>query len=94
MSSLATGEHAFMPPGLPRTVKEWLPGLTALQLEKLANGSNSEIAAHIHGVTPMQGIPSVRPLPVCPLEIERAPLEDDEDFDAAIDRVLAAPGRG
>lgn len=94
LSSLSAGEHQYMPTGLPRAVQAWLPGLTAIQLEKLGRGSSTEISAHIHGKSRMCGVPSVRPLPVRPLVIERAPEPDDGDFDAAIDRVLAAPGRG
>lgn len=95
MSSLASGEHAFMPPSLPRSVKEWLPGLTAAQLEKLTACSNTQIADHIHGRKPVAGVPSVRALPTRPLEIERAPLVgDDDDFDAAIERVLFASAPG
>lgn len=79
LSTLDAGVHSPMPPGLPRGVASWLPSLSTPQLVLLSRAGSSGISSHIGGKAPVEGVPSVRPLPVARLE-SVPPERDDESF--------------
>lgn len=79
LSTLDAGAHQCLPPGLPRGVASWLPGLSTPQLVTLSRSGIAGISRHIGGVAPVEGVPSVRALPVARLE-PVPPERDDESF--------------
>ncbi|QDM22727.1 hypothetical protein FIU28_17395 [Tardiphaga sp. vice154] len=79
LSTLDAGAHQCLPPGLPRGVASWLPGLSTSQLVTLSRSGIAGISAHIGGVRPVEGVPSVRALPVARLDAV-PPERDDESF--------------
>jgi hypothetical protein len=89
MSTLAAGDHAAMPPKLARDVKQWLPGLSTSQLEKLLDAGLEGIDGHIHGKRPVEDVPSLRPLPLAAIEpsarrIRPADVELSVDVETAL----------
>ena len=89
MSTLAAGDHAAMPPLLARDVKQWLPGLSTGQLEKLLDAGLDGVSGHIHGKRPVEEVPSVRPLPLAAIEPSRRQAKQaDPVLTADIERVL------
>lgn len=88
LSTLDAGAHQHLPPGLPRGVASWLPGLTTPQLVTLSRSGIAGISAHIGGVRPVEGVPSVRPLPVARLDAV-PPQRDDEAFKAELRSAFA-----
>jgi hypothetical protein len=60
--SLIEGKPAPVPVWLPRSVKEWLPGLTQDEAEKLVSADKMAIQAHLRGIYVLPSVRKVGPL--------------------------------
>ncbi|WP_038965590.1 hypothetical protein [Bradyrhizobium diazoefficiens] len=52
-----------LPPGLPLTVREWLPGLSRAECWSLMDADNNVVCGHIQGLFPLAGVRAVQRLP-------------------------------
>lgn len=79
MDSLIADGPVAMPSWLPRSIKEWAPGLTAAEAEKLVSVDKTALEAHLRGLYAVEGVRKVQRLepaeswPPAPLYVEPAP---------------------
>jgi hypothetical protein len=62
VDSLVAGDHAPIPPKMPRKVAAWLPGLTREECIAIGCADRMAVFAHLRSYDLVRGVRSVRPL--------------------------------
>lgn len=93
MDSLIAGGPVAVPSWLPRSIKEWAPGLTMQEAEKLAASDKTALQSHLRGLFAVPGVRKVQRLePVKEWPPEQLYVEPAPGWAAQFAR--PAPGRG
>jgi len=92
MDSLIADGPVAMPSWLPRSIKEWAPGLTAAEAEKLVSVDKTALESHLRGLFAVPGVRKVQRLePVKSWPPEPAYVEPAPGWAATF--ATPAPGR-
>lgn len=92
MDSLIADGPVAVPSWFPRAIKEWAPGLTAAEAEKLVSVEKTALQSHLRGLFAVPGVRKVQPLPsVTAWPPEPAYVEPAQGWAAQF--ATPAPGR-
>lgn len=93
MDSLIADGPVAVPSWLPRSLKEWMPGLTAQEAEKLVSADKTALQSHVRGLFAVPGVRKVQKLdPVSEWPPEPAYVEPSPGWASMF--ATPAPGRG
>ncbi|CUT11470.1 hypothetical protein BF49_2550 [Bradyrhizobium sp.] len=79
--SIIADEPVPVPPKLPREFREWLPGLSRDECDKLMEADKMAVSAHVRGLFAIPGVRKVMPLRAVVWPPE-APIEESPGFAA------------
>jgi hypothetical protein len=84
MKAVMSGVRPTMEPCLPRSVREWLPGLSVGELKMLADATPDAVRQHLGSGPYIQGVHMVQRLQPVPLQMKTGPVDRDEPRDVSV----------
>jgi hypothetical protein len=84
MKAVMSGVRPAIEPCLPRSVREWLPGLSVGELKMLADATPDQVRAHLNAGPFIQGLYRIQRLQPVRLLMKTGPVDRDEPRDVSV----------